>query len=151
MRQAALGLVLTALAWQVQGFAADFSSVVEQRQDLMKANRAAQKELKSAASAGDLATIEAEANKLAGQFEKIGDPALFPPGSDTDKSRARTLIWENRNAFEAQVNKAVAIAKAIAEEAKAGQLQQARDSIDSLGKNTCTNCHITYRKPREIK
>lgn len=151
MKKATLWLVLVILACQADAFAADFSAVVEQRQDLMKANRAAQKALKSAADAGDLATIEVEANKLAGQFEKIGDPALFPAGSDTDKSRARTLIWDDRPAFVAKVNSVVAIAKGIAAEAKAGQLQQVKASINSLGKNTCTSCHQTYRKPREKK
>ena len=81
MNKATLRLIAFVLAGQAYVFAADFSAVIEERQELMKANRAAQKALKSAAGSGDLATVEAEANKLAKQFDKIADPALFPEGS----------------------------------------------------------------------
>ena len=151
MNKATLRLIAFVLAGQAYVFAADFSAVIEERQELMKANRAAQKALKSAAGSGDLATVEAEANKLAKQFDKIADPALFPEGSTSEKSRARTLVWEERAAFVKKATSSAAIARSIAAEAKAGKLQEVRASVNSLGKRTCTNCHTKFRKPRPIK
>lgn len=56
--------VVLALASPALVSGADFSSVVEERQELMKANREAQKALKSAADAGDLATTQPEDTPL---------------------------------------------------------------------------------------
>lgn len=91
------------------------------------------------------------ADQLAGNFDKLADPALFPEGSSSKTSRARTLVWENREQFAEKAKSSAAIARAIAAEAKAGQLEQVKASVNSLGKNTCTSCHKIFRKPRAKK
>jgi len=151
MKKVILAVVFGLLAGSACVFGADYSAVIEERQEVMKANRQAQKALKSAASNGDLAAVEKEANKLENNFDKLADPALFPKGSSSQKSRARTLVWENREEFMQEAKNAATIARAITAEAKAGQLQQVRASVSSLGKRTCTSCHKTFRKPKAKK
>ena len=71
-------------------FSAQVFAQVEQRQDLMKGQSAANKAIKGAVEAKDFATIEAKAKDLMGSSEKI--VGAFPKGSDKGKTKATAAI-----------------------------------------------------------
>lgn len=148
--QVCVGVVFCFLT-SIPVFGADYTSVIQQRQQLCKSNRQAQKAIKNAVSEKDLSTVEKRANELAYYFLQLANADLFPRGSDYKESRARSLVWEKRDEFVAKAKNSAAIAKEIAAQANAGRMEQVRASVSSLGKRTCTDCHQTFRKPVKRK
>src|SRR5262245_25276153 len=68
------------------------AEVVEERQQLMKRNGDAWKNIQDNAKAGNWAVVAANAEIISKNAAKI--PSLFPEGSLTDKSKAKPEIWQ---------------------------------------------------------
>lgn len=135
------------LAFGVQG--ADFTKAIKDRQGLMKSNSSHLKALSAAAKEGNMADVEKLARELASNFGKIADPALFPKGSTGEDTRAKPVIWEDWKGFEGKAATARKLAQALAAQAKAGKMAEAKTLAGSLGKEACTNCHKTFRGPKK--
>src|SRR5262245_40469649 len=79
------------------------ADVVAERQRLMKLNGAAWTELQAKAKAGNMEGVAVSAETLALDAQQI--PGLFPPGSMTEKTKAKPEIWQKWPEFEAAAKK----------------------------------------------
>jgi len=74
-------------------------------------------------------------------------PALFPSGSMTDKSNAKPEIWEKRADFEAAAKTLQVKAEELRDAARAKDQAKVEALMKDFGRQTCVNCHNTFRKP----
>ena len=129
-----------ALAISTQAFAQ--ADVNEKRQNLMKSQGAAVKEIKAAVEAKNYATVEAKAKDIMGTSDQI--PGAFPKGSTTGKTRAKAEIWEKNEDFVKQAKALSKNASELAAAAKAGNDDEANVKLKALGE-TCNSCHKQFR------
>ena len=136
-----LGLAASAIALTVATLAYAQGNVIEERQNLMKANGAAMGVVVPMAR-GEAAFDAAAAQQA---FATIADdmtafPALFPEGSEGGKAAA--TIWTDREGFEAQAAALAADAAAAAE--SVSTLEQLQAALGTVGAHGGA-CHQTYR------
>jgi cytochrome c556 len=146
---AAAGAALTvAVGFGMATIAADDPAVlVQKRIDLMKSNYPHLKPiidyLKGAGSNDNLA---AGAQVVADNAKLI--PSLFPPGSMTDKSRAKPEIWQKWDDFQAKSKDLENAAAKLVEVAKTGDKALIGPQIKAVN-DACGACHEAYRGPEK--
>jgi cytochrome c556 len=139
---------LVAVGFGVGTIAADNNAdLVQKRIDMMKSQGPHLKPiadfLKGAGGSENLAT---NAQAVADNAKTI--PALFPPGSITDKSRALPDIWQKWDDFQAKAKDLETAAEKLAEVAKTGDKAQIEPQLKAVGQ-ACGACHKAYRGPEK--
>lgn len=119
--------------------------VVAERQQLMKQNADAWKNVQDNAKAGNWAAVASNADILSKNAEQI--PGLFPQGSMNEKSKAKPEIWQKWSEFEASAKKMATEGAKLRDTARAGNAQGANDMIKDFGRNACGACHTPFRVP----
>jgi cytochrome c556 len=119
--------------------------IVADRQRLMKLNGASAKDLNDKLKAGQIEAMAVNAETIAINAQHI--PALFPPGSMTDKSNAKPEIWEKKADFDAAAKTLQVKAEEIRDAAKAKDQAKVEALMNDFGRTTCGACHTPFRKP----
>ena len=119
--------------------------IVAERQQVMKQNGDAWKNVQDSAKAGNWAAVASNADVMAKNAAKI--PSLFPKGSMTDKSKAKPEIWEKWAEFESTAKKMEAEAVKLRTAAAGGNAQGSQEIIKDFGRNACGACHTPFRVP----
>ena len=141
---AGLALVVGACATAQQAKKSP-EEIVAERQQVMKQNGDAWKNVQDNAKAGNWAAVASNADILSKNAGKI--PALFPQGSMTEKSKAKPEIWQKWPEFEASAKKMEVEGAKLRDTAQAGNAQAANDMIKDFGRNACGACHTPFRVP----
>jgi cytochrome c556 len=116
------------------------------RQQLMKDQGAAWKNIQDKTKAGDIAGVVPEAEKLAKTSKEI--PKLFPEGSlDPKKSAAKPEIWAKRPEFESAAKNLQTQAEKLRDTAKTGDAAATQAVVQTFGRNACGTCHTPFRVP----
>ena len=118
---------------------------VSERQQVMKQNGDAWKNVQDSAKAGNWAAVAANADLLSINAAKI--PSLFPAGSMTDKSKAKPEVWQKWSEFEAAAKKMETEGARLRATAQAGNAQASNDIIKDFGRTACGGCHTPFRVP----
>jgi cytochrome c556 len=121
------------------------TEVVEERQQLMKQNGDAWKNIQDNAKTGNWTVVASNAEIISKNAAKI--PSLFPEGSLTDKSKAKPEIWQKWPEFETTAKKMETEAARLQSTAAAGNGQGSQDIIKDFGRNACGACHTPFRVP----
>ena len=129
-----------ALGVSTQAFAQ--AEVLEKRQNLMKSQSAAVKEIKAAVESKNYATVEAKAKDIMGTADQI--PGAFPKGSTKGKTRAKAEIWEKNEEFVKNAKTLSKNASELAAAAKAGNDAEVGVKLKAVG-STCDSCHKEFR------
>ena len=137
-----VALVATACATAQQRSPAE---VVAERQQVMKQNGDAWKNVQDNAKTGNWAVVASNADIMAKNAAKI--PSLFPKGTLTDKSKAKPEVWEKWAEFEASAKKMETEAARLQTTAAAGNAQGSQEIIKDFGRNACGSCHTPFRVP----
>lgn len=141
------GLILIGLLGLAATAAVAQDDVVGERQDLMKSNRDAMRELVPMARgerAFDAEAALAALEKLQRDADAMDAERLYPEGSDAGAdTEAAPTIWSDRDGFVAAIDKfrtdtAAGVAAAPQDAASLGQ------ALGPIGQN-CQSCHETYR------
>jgi cytochrome c556 len=123
-------------------------AAVAERQQLMKRQGAALREISGKLKAGSIQAIAADAEVLVETSKRI--PALFPPNSTSPTSRAKPEIWQRRAEFDKYAQVLNTEATRLRDAARASNAANAQAAFGSAAKNACTACHDAFRGP-EIK
>ena len=118
---------------------------VADRQRLMKLNGASAKDLNDKLKAGNIEAMAVNAETIAINAQHI--PSLFPPGSMSDKSKAKPEIWEKRAEFESTAKTLQTKAEEIRDAARAKDQAKVEALMKDFGRTTCGACHTPFRKP----
>jgi cytochrome c556 len=153
LRLARTGVILGSLvALAVGGCASSSKSAtmgtgdpVAERQRLMKNVGANWADIQAKVKAGAPDTVAVNAESLSLHAQRI--PGLFPPGSLTDKSKAKPEIWQKWPEFESTAKKMETEAARLQSTAAAGNGQGSEDIIKDFGRNACGACHTPFRVP----
>ena len=121
------------------------AEIVAERQQVMKQNGDAWKNVQDNAKTGNWAVVAANADVISKNAAKI--PSLFPKGSMTEKSKAKPEIWDKWAEFEATAKKMETEGARLRAAAAAGNAQASQDIIKDFGRNACGACHTPFRVP----
>ncbi len=167
---AALAGLIVAVAPVDAAYAQSASTILKQRQSVMKENNMhvkairkflkgvpaglTGKKLKRAKSRlGTAADMELRAIAIAGQMDRL--LARFPKGtSNADgvgKTRAKPVIWAKWGQFEAAAANLKGLANGLAKAAATGDKKKIGAAVDTMYNNGCNGCHGTFRAPRQKK
>ena len=138
-----LGLAAASLAVAMAGFAYAPADVIVERQNLMKANGQAMGLLVPMARGQadfDAATVKQAFETIASDMTTF--PTLFPEGSETGDTKAKSTIWTDRAGFDALAEKLKTEAENAANTVTT--LEQLQASLQSVG-GVCGECHQAYR------
>jgi len=131
----------------VVGFAAAQSApmigsgdVVADRKRLMRLNNASLEDLEAKAKAGNIEAIAVNAETIA--LNALHIPFFFPPGSATNKSRARPGIWLKRAEFENAAKNLQAMAEKLRDAAHAKNVATVETIVKDFGRQGCGKCHL---------
>lgn len=113
--------------------------LVADRIRLMRLNNLSLKDLQAKAKAGDIEAIAVNAETIA--LNAMHIPLLFPPGSVTEKSRAKPEIWSKRAQFEAAAQNLQTQAEKLRDAARAKDAATTQDLVKGFPKQTCGQCH----------
>jgi cytochrome c556 len=119
--------------------------VVADRQRLMKLNGASWKDVQDKAKAGQVEAIAVNAETMAINAQHIA--SLFPPGSLTDKSKAKPEIWQKFAEFESAAKNLQAKAEQLRDAARAKDQAKVDGLIKDFGRQACGTCHQPFRVP----
>lgn len=136
-----LGLAASAIALTVATIAYAQGDIIEQRENLMKANGAAMGVVVPMArgeAAFDAAAAQQAFSTIASNMEMF--PTLFPEGSEGGKAAA--AVWTDRAGFEAESTALASDAAAAAD--SVSTLEQLQAALGTVGAH-CGACHQTYR------
>lgn len=128
------------LALSTQAFAQ--ADVNEKRQNLMKSQSAAVKEIKAAVESKNYATVETKAKDIMGTADQI--PSVFPKGSTAGKTKAKAEIWEKNEDFVKHAKTLSKSAGELAAAAKAGNDAEVGVKLKAVG-DSCGACHKAFR------
>jgi cytochrome c556 len=122
------------------------SGVIDERQDVMKANGDAMKALSAIAkneAPFDPAVVQESGDTIAAGLTEAKD--LFPEGSADGDTRAKPEIWDDKADFDRRLDETVAAAQTLA-----GVTEQAdfMPALAELG-NGCKGCHDQYQRPKD--
>lgn len=131
-------------------FAQDVASVVENRQNVMKAQGKDLTAIKAYLDdKGDLASARAAGDDLVQQIGKI--PTLFPKDTGMaqlpGKSYAKPGIWAESDKFAAAHKTALEKAQALNAALKSGDKAAVATAHSDMGKS-CGGCHEPYREKK---
>ena len=122
---------------------------IQKRRLLMETNNdAVVKAVKKAVSEKNFAEIQVKVKFIMENMDMMLDQ--FPPGSLSEKSRAKPEIWERWDEFSklpATVNKA---ARELGAAAKAGDEEAVKVKFKALGE-ACAECHKSFRAPKKAQ
>jgi len=119
--------------------------IVADRQRLMKLNGAAWSDAQAKAKAGNIEAIAVNAETMAIDAQHI--PSLFPPGSLTDKSKARPEIWQQWADFQAAAKNMEKESEKLRDAARAKDAALTEQIMKDFGRNACGTCHTPFRVP----
>jgi len=116
------------------------------RRKLMESNNSTVAEaLNKAIKEKNFAEIEGKCTVIEENMEKVLD--LFPPGSLSEKSRAKPEIWAKWGEFSKHPAKVRKAAQELAAAAKAGDEEAVKLKFKAVGE-ACKGCHETFRAPK---
>ena len=122
------------------------TEAIDARQQLMKDQGKAWKNVQDNAKAGQIAAIVPDAEKLAATSKEI--PKLFPEGSlDPAKSAAKPEIWQKRADFDAAAKNLETWAVKLRDTAKTGNADATNAVVKDFGRQACGTCHQPFRVP----
>jgi cytochrome c556 len=87
-----------------------------------------------------------KAKEISGAAGQI--TALFPKGSTSDKSRAKSEIWEKWDDFSKDTAQLKKSSSELAEAAAAKNDARVKAKFDDLGK-ACSTCHKAFRAEKK--
>jgi cytochrome c556 len=119
--------------------------IVADRQRLMKLNGASWADVQAKAKAGQIEAIAVNAETMAMNAMHI--PSLFPPGSLTEKSKAKPEVWQKWAEFEAAAKTMQAEAEKLRDAARAKDADKTQAIVKDFGRNACGSCHTPFRVP----
>jgi len=106
----------------------------------MKLNGASLADLQAKAKAGNIEAIGVNAETIA--LNALHIPALFPPGSVTDKSRARPDVWQKRPEFEGAARNLQTLAEKLRDAARGKDAVAVEAIVKDFGRQGCGACHL---------
>lgn len=95
-----------------------------------------------AKAGGDTRDAVPRADEMVAFFRDL--PALFPPGSDGNGSRALPAVWSERAGFERASANATTAAEALRNAAASGDGAATTAAVRAMGA-TCGACHRNHR------
>jgi cytochrome c556 len=120
--------------------------IVAERQRFMKLNGASWKDVQDKLKAGlPVEMIAVNAETMAQNGLRI--TSYFPPGSMTDKSKAKPEIWQKWSDFEAAAKTMTAESEKLREAAMAKNADAVQAIAKDFGRNACGTCHQPFRVP----
>ena len=118
---------------------------VAERQRLMKNVGANWADIQAKVKAGAPETVAVNAEALSLHAQRI--PGLFPPGSLTDKSKAKPDIWQKWPEFEAAAKNLENRSATLRDQAVAKDGAAVTTTVASFGRDACGTCHTPFRVP----
>jgi cytochrome c556 len=116
------------------------------RRKLMESNNSAVAEaLNKAVKENNFAEIEGKCKVIEENMDKVLD--FFPPGSLSEKSRAKPEIWAKWAEFSKHPNVVKEAAQKLAASARAGNEEAVKVQFKALGE-ACKGCHEGFRAPK---
>ncbi|HEV8720809.1 MAG TPA: cytochrome c [Candidatus Binatia bacterium] len=138
-------LCLLSLVISSQVFAQE--EEIQKRRLLMETNNdAVVKSINNAVKEGNFAEVQVKVKGIMENMDKILE--LFPPGSLSEKSRAKPEIWQKWDEFSQHPGKVKKAAQELADAAKAKDEVEVKAKLKALGE-ACTSCHNSFRAPRK--
>jgi cytochrome c556 len=119
--------------------------IVADRQRLMKLNGASWADAQAKGKAGNWEAIAVNAETMALNAQHI--PSMFPPGSLTEKSKAKPEIWQKWPEFEAAAKTMVAESEKLRDAARSKNDAAVQAAMQNFGRNACGACHTPFRVP----
>ena len=119
--------------------------VVADRQRLMKSVGANWADIQAKAKAGNIEGVAVNAEVLALYSQDIA--SLFPPGSGTEKSKAKPEVWQKFPEFEAAAKNLGVQSEKLRDAARAKNEQLTQDLVKDFGRQACGSCHTPFRQP----
>ena len=119
--------------------------VVADRQRLMKSVGANWGDIQAKAKAGNIEGVGVNAEVLALYSQQI--TSLFPPGSGTEKSKAKPEIWQKWAEFDAAAKNLGVQAEKLRDASRAKNEQLTQDLVKDFGRQACGTCHTPFRQP----
>jgi len=138
-------LLLGYVTSQAQMSKVGSGDVVADRQRLMKLNGASLQDLNAKLKAGNIEAIVVNAETIAINAQHI--PSLFPPGSMSDKSKAKPEIWQKFSEFEAAAKNLQAKAEELRDAARKKDTQATEAAAKDFFRLNCNTCHTPFRVP----
>lgn len=118
---------------------------VADRQRLMKLVGANWADIQAKMKANNSDAVAVNAETLAVMATHI--PALFPPGSATDKSNAKPEIWDKWADFQAAAHNLETLAAKLRDASRAKDGAAVEAMVKEFGAKACGSCHTPFRKP----
>jgi cytochrome c556 len=116
------------------------------RQQLMKDQGAAWKNIQDKAKAGQIQALTPDAEKLVATSKEI--PSLFPEGSlNPEKSAAKPEIWQKRAEFDAAAKNLETMSMKLRDAARANDTVATQAMVKDFGRQACGACHQPFRVP----
>jgi cytochrome c556 len=119
--------------------------VVADRQRLMKLNGASWADAQAKLKAGNVEAVAVNAETMALTATHIA--ALFPPGSLTDKSKAKPEIWDKWSEFDAAAKNMGVQAEKLRDAARSKDQTATEAVAKDFGRQACGSCHQPFRVP----
>lgn len=144
------GVVFGALMLAASGaFAQD--DFLTRRQNLMKGNNAALKEIKAAVEKKDYATVATKVKDIADKLEMSAFAKHWPHNSTDANSRARPEIWQNWNDFMAKAHDGQQKALALVAAANSKDDTKVAEAFSAFTPTCGNSCHTPYRAAAKAK
>jgi len=145
---ATFGLALVGVS---AGWAQDATTVIDQRQNLMKTQGRATAAIKAFVEGkGELAAAQAAGAELVRTTASI--PSVFPQQTSMaeypGKTYAKPEIWAQWNQFTQAANTAHERAEALNAALQGGDKAAIATAFDAMGKQGCGGCHTPFRQPK---
>ena len=118
---------------------------VADRQRLMKLVGANCADIQAKVKASNPDAVAVNAETLAIMATHI--PALFPPGTASEKSNAKPEIWEKWADFQAAAQNLEAMAGQLRDASRAKDGAAVEAMVKEFGQKACGTCHTPFRKP----
>jgi cytochrome c556 len=138
-------MVVTLAALAAAQSAMKSADPVADRQRLMKLVGANWADIQAKVKAANPDAVAVNAETLAVMATHI--PALFPPGSATDKSSAKPEIWDKWADFQAAAQNLEAMAAKLRDASRAKDGAGVEAMVKEFGPKACGACHTPFRKP----
>ncbi len=120
--------------------------IVAERQRFMKLNGASWKDVQDKLKAGlPIEMVAVNAETMAQNGLRI--TSYFPPGSTTDKSKAKPEIWQKWSDFEAAAKTMTAESEKLRDAAMAKNADAVQAIAKDFGRNACGTCHQPFHVP----
>ena len=118
---------------------------VADRQRLMKLVGANWADIQAKVKASNPDAVAVNAETLAIMATHI--PALFPPGTASEKSNAKPEIWEKWADFQAAAQNLETMAGQLRDASRAKDGAAVEGMVKEFGQKACGTCHTPFRKP----